>query len=87
MSTTQEITKDYPFIGWWGNRLGSLPSYVKDEKARAKADGAPNTAIYPQASGLVDGPRTWRTIHDITNPVTLADLKARFGGDVLEVTK
>lgn len=82
MSTdTDIIHDDFPFIEWWGARLGSFDYYIEDQKARAKALNAPNTAIYCNSKG------DWKTIHDISSPSALAQLHQHFGADVLEVTR
>ena len=47
--------KQYPYILLWGRRLGSFPSYINDQIEKARADNAPQTAIYER-----DG--VWRTI-------------------------
>lgn len=57
-------TTEYPFIDIWGRMLGSQAYYIADEKARAKADNAPQTAIYKRQDG------SWATVNDISSAHT-----------------
>lgn len=36
----------YDAIRWWANRLGSNEYYIKAQQEKAKADNAPELAIY-----------------------------------------
>jgi hypothetical protein len=60
---------DYEWIEKWGRMMGSRPSYIWQEQARAAAAGAPLTAIYEMRDA--NGPTgKWATIDDITNLAT-----------------
>ena len=72
------MAEEYPFIVWWGTRMGSLDSYISDQCREARKDGAPRTAIY-RAYG-----NGWSTIHGITSELAIEHLKRTFGDAVLE---
>ena len=55
---------DYTLIRLWGQQLGSYQYYIKDRVAEARADRAPQTAIYKK-----DG--KWFTLDDVKNLSTL----------------
>jgi len=75
--------EEYPFIEWWGRRMGSYSSYIEDEQERAGKSGAPRTAIYQRISpGSMERDGKWVTIHDIVNPGAIEDLVETFGNDV-----
>jgi len=62
---------DYPFIRAWGAFLHSMQYYIDDEVRRARADGAPQRAIYRSAvSGI------WHTIDEVSDPNTVRALGA-----------
>lgn len=86
MDPVQTLSKEYPYIVWWGKSLGSYSSYILDQCAKAKRDGAPRTAIYEESSPSGKTGK-WRTIHTITNEATLERLFKEFGNDVLEREK
>ena len=60
----EEATK-YKAIWAWGRMMGSFTSYIRAEAAQAKADNAPESAIFKQDSG------EWATLGDIKNPNTI----------------
>ena len=59
---------EYPFIRAWGQMMGSRDPYIRDQFARARAEGAPPTAIYRTQAG------TWATTEDITRSTTRREL-------------
>lgn len=64
-------TEEYPWVRAWGELMGSYQYYIKDQIARAKAAGAPQTAVYQPANG----PSTeWVTLDAITSSHTQRQL-------------
>ena len=64
---------EYRFIRAWGELLGSREPFIRDQIARARAEGAPPTAIYRTQSG------EWAT----TEGITRAALRRQLGLDPL----
>ena len=64
---------EYRFIRAWGELLGSREPFIRDQIARARAEGAPPTAIYRTQAG------TWAT----TEGITRAALRRQLGLDPL----
>lgn len=50
---------EYIYLRAWCRMLGSFSTFTENEVARAKADGAPQTAIYRRTDG------TWATFEEI----------------------
>jgi|SRR5215471_2548257 len=68
---------NYPYIRAWSRLMGSHAFYVSAQVERAQREGAPQDAIYRATDG-------WRTIRDVKDPVTLANverLKAEMEGE------
>ena len=42
---------DYLYIRAWGRMMGSFDYYIEHQVAEARADGAPQTAIYKDTDG------------------------------------
>lgn len=55
---------DYKYIRAWECIMGSLPYYLEMQLQKARADGAPKTAIYRCNDG------TWATFEEITDEYT-----------------
>ena len=64
---------EYRFIRAWGELMGSREPYIRGQIARARAEGAPPTAIYRTQSG------DWAT----TEGITRAALRRQLGLDPL----
>lgn len=64
---------DYPYIRRWGELMGSNSYYIEEEIKRARADGAPQTAIYKlpdnkMARELPEGGLIrWARIENVSN--------------------
>lgn len=52
------VTVEYVYIQAWGRMLRSFDYFINAEIDRARADGAPATAVYRNADG------TWTKIED-----------------------
>lgn len=59
---------DYLYIRAWCRLMGSYAYYTEDEIARARADKAPQTAIYHKGGGSPNDPREWAVFEEIQNP-------------------
>jgi hypothetical protein len=64
-NSRQPAKFDYPLIRLWHETTGSMPYYIEDLVARARADDAPPTAIYQGQD------KVWRTIDQVTNLETI----------------
>ena len=60
--------QNYPYIRAWARLMGSHAFYVSAQVERANREGAPADAIYRATDG-------WRTIRDVKDPVTLANVE------------
>jgi len=69
MKILPEAPTDYRYIRAWGRLLHSHASYIQDQIRHARADGAPQTAIYVDSNGK------WRTVDDVTNTSTRRQLR------------
>lgn len=54
----------YLYIRAWGKMSGSLPWYIERQVEQAKADNAPETAIYKRQDG------SWATFGSVRSGVT-----------------
>lgn len=57
--------KAYKAIEAWGRMMGSFQYYIEGQVTKARADNAPEFAIYKHDDG------TWHTLADVTNPETI----------------
>jgi hypothetical protein len=64
------MKKDYPYIEAWGKLMHSYPYYIAGEKERARADKAPQDALYK------DDQMHW---------VTLSEIKDTAGPGTIEI--
>lgn len=64
------MASDYRYIRAWGKLLGSYPYYIESQIEQARADKAPDTAIYRRDDG------TWQTFENIADETTKAYVKA-----------
>ena len=71
---------DYVFIRRWGALIGSLQYYISDELTRARADGAPQNAVYWHwDDDDKQTKRIWVTTDDINSVGTRARLGLKEG--------
>jgi hypothetical protein len=59
------MKKDYLHIRAWGKMMQSNQSYIEDQVEEARADGAPQDAIYQDF-----GTKKWKIYSDVSNPDT-----------------
>jgi len=75
---------NYPFIAYWGFILGSYEYYINSEKAKAKEQNAPLTAIY-----FSDTKKEWVTAGEVNNTNLIHDFdklsQKLFGIDLFEL--
>lgn len=62
--------KKYRYIRAWCRLLGSSSAFTKNEVARARADKAPETALYQRHDG------TWATFEGIQREDTKREIQA-----------
>lgn len=62
---------DYLYIRAWGRSLGSFQNYIDNELEKARADNAPQNAIYRDNEGR------WHTFDNISSEVTKSAIKER----------
>lgn len=62
--------QNYPMIRLWGRMLGSMAYYIEDEVKRAKADKAPQDAVYYDMTNKV-----WHTYREVTSQDTKDKLR------------
>ena len=55
---------EYQFVVAWGRFLGSMNYYIQGQVDKARAEKAPERAIYRQDDG------TWATIDQVRSPLT-----------------
>lgn len=55
---------DYKYIRAWERIMGGLPYFLEIRLEKARAEGAPETAIYRRNDG------TWATFEEITDEYT-----------------
>jgi len=53
---------EYPFIALWGRQMGASMAHIVGQIKKARAEGAPATAIYYQESE-----ETWKTIGELAS--------------------
>ena len=63
--------EEYRHIAAWGRLLGSFVYYVEGQQRQAAEEGAPLDAIYRDHAT-----REWRTMRDVTNDRTRAEVEA-----------
>lgn len=54
------LNKEYPAIRAWGEHLGSMAYYIKDQQQSAMDDDAPPNAIYKDVQL-----NQWRVVEDV----------------------
>ncbi len=64
--------QDYPYIRAWGWMMGSDRYYIEQEIETARADKAPEDAIYWRFENETErtGAHVWHRFADVTNPST-----------------
>ena len=72
MSGQKNQPNDYAYIRAWGNLMGSQGWYIEDQIRKARAAGAPPTAIYERYDNEHgSGPTgVWATFEEITGTGT-----------------
>lgn len=76
-------SNSYPYIRAWSHMMGSMPYYITDQIARARATNAPANAIYEKHLPGGEGPSgEWETFDDIRDEST----RARIQADVDKIT-
>lgn len=67
--------EQYRAIAIWGQMLGSYGYYIKEQQARAAAEGAPLTAIFERMASDGSGRAgEWAIVEEVQNPDALARL-------------
>ena len=65
-------TLDYPYLRAWDQMMGSSLTWTRMQLANARADNAPNDAIYERSQSGGGRTHQWETYRDITNIDTKA---------------